>query len=102
MKNNIFEDCAVLIHKAFDLPGEKRELSREGLIDMLEPEIRSLLDRNFEKLLQICYRIDLGEEKLKHILQKSNPEYLCKDLTEALVDRQILKVKLKSQYKNQD
>lgn len=102
MTHNIFEDCAVLLHKEFDLPDKQHELSKEGLINLIEPEIRRLLDRDFNRLLQVCYRIDLGEEKLKHILQKCHPESLCKDLSEALVDRQILKVKFKSHYNNRD
>lgn len=99
MRENTYKDCAVLIHRVFDMPEEKHEWSREGLIEWLGPEVQRLLNQNFERLLQICYRIDLGEEKLKTILYKSKPEEVSRDLTEALVDRQILKVRVKATYK---
>jgi hypothetical protein len=73
-------------------------LSEEDLVSLLTPLIKTMLDRDFEKLLQICYRVDLGEEKLKTILHKSDPETLASDLARALVARQILKVDIRRKY----
>jgi len=80
----------------FDLPD--RNWNKEELINLLMPEIEVLLNRNFEKFLLICYRIDLNEEKLKGILSNSKPDELIKDLAVAIVDRQILKAEIKKKY----
>jgi hypothetical protein len=57
-----------------------------------------MLNRDFERLLQICYRVDLGENKLKQILHESEPELMAFDLAKALVERQMLKIEIKRRY----
>ncbi len=57
-----------------------------------------MLDREFERLLQICYRIDLGEEKLKKILHESEPDHVAPDLARALWNRQKQKVEIRKRY----
>ena len=57
-----------------------------------------MLDREFERLLQICYRIDLGEEKLKRILHESEPDQVALDLAQALWLRQKQKVQIRKRY----
>ncbi|UCS95172.1 hypothetical protein KZP23_09250 [Echinicola marina] len=87
-----------LLQKDFDLPSPHESISREELIALLEPVVRQLLDRDFERLLQICYRVDLGEVRLKQILHESNPEQMSRELSEALVNRQIQKIEIRKRY----
>jgi len=86
-----------MLPKIFELPDGKH--TREEMIQLLMPEIRTLVNRDFEKFLLFCYRIDLSEEKLKRILNTSSPESLIKDLTAAIVDRQLLKAEIRKKYK---
>ncbi|MDN3669604.1 hypothetical protein QWY93_09710 [Echinicola jeungdonensis] len=97
-KGEIIIETAQLLEKDLALPVPKGNMDRDGLIKYLEPLIHQLLNRDFEKLLQVCYRIDLGEEKLKEILHESPPEQLSKDLSTAIVDRQILKIQIRRKY----
>lgn len=92
------KEAAQYLQKDFALPVMSEVLSEEELVSLLTPLIKTMLDRDFERLLQICYRVDLGEEKLKTILHKSDPETLASDLARALVARQILKAEIRRKY----
>jgi len=85
-----------MVPSLFELP--EGEHTREELVQMLMPDIGIFVNKDFEKFLLFCYRIDLSEKKLKHILNNSAPESMIKDLTEAIVDRQLLKVEIKKKY----
>jgi hypothetical protein len=91
-------EAARLLQKDFELPATTEGFFEEELIAKLIPLIKTMLDRDFEKLLQICYRVDLGEDKLKTILHKSDPETLAADLARALVARQIKKIEIRRKY----
>lgn len=92
------KEAAQYLQKDFSLPALTEAFSEEDLVSLLTPLVKTMLDRDFEKLLQICYRVDLGEEKLKTILHKSDPETLASDLARALVARQILKAEIRRKY----
>ncbi|HSJ67344.1 MAG TPA: hypothetical protein VK921_06705 [Anditalea sp.] len=86
-----------MIPSIFDLSAN--DIAREELIRLFMPEVNLLVNKDFQKFLQFCYRIDLSEEKLKKILNNSEPEFLIRDLTAAIVDRQLLKAEMKKKYK---
>lgn len=92
------QDTILLLKKDFEISREKEAATKEELIDLLLPIIQQMLNRDFEKLLQVCYRVDLGENKLKSILHESDPEMMAFDLTKALVERQMLKIEIKRKY----
>ena len=98
MTTDNISESAKLLQKDFELSIPDEQLTKEQLIKSLEPVIKQLLDRDLEKLLQICYRIDLGEEKLKIILHESNPEEMAYELSAALVDRQVQKIEIRRKY----
>ena len=92
------QDTMLLLKKDFEISKEKEAATKEELIDLLLPIIQQMLNKDFEKLLQVCYRIDLGENKLKSILHESDPETMAFDLAKALVERQMLKIEIKRKY----
>ena len=98
MSESLSEDTFLLLQKDFDLPENVVEFDEEKAISMLSKVISYLLDREFERLLQICYRIDLGEEKLKKILNESKPDQVSLDLATALWTRQKQKVEIRRKY----
>ncbi|MCL6260103.1 hypothetical protein M3O96_13460 [Aquiflexum sp. TKW24L] len=98
MNHPLIIEVAHSLQKDFALPAIVEAFSDEDLVSLLTPLIKTMLDRDFEKLLQICYRVDLGEEKLKTILHTSDPETLASDLARALVARQILKAEIRRKY----
>jgi hypothetical protein len=98
MSESLSEETFLLLRKDFDLPESLPEFDEEKAIATLSKVITYMLDREFERLLQICYRIDLGEEKLKNILQLSEPDQVAPDLAMALWDRQKQKMEIRRRY----
>ncbi|UZD21055.1 hypothetical protein [Algoriphagus halophytocola] len=98
MPNSISQDTFSLLRKDFDFPEQVGGYDEEQLITFLSKTIRQMLDRDFERLLQICYRIDLGENKLKKILHESEPDQIASDLAAALWHRQKQKIELRRKY----
>lgn len=98
MSQSLPEETYHLVAKDFLLPEVKEEFSEESAIRILTKAVSQLMDRNLEKLLQICYRIDLPENRLKQILHESDPDQVASDLAKALWDRQKLKVEIRRRY----
>ena len=95
---NFLPACTALLEKKLELPKGASCATREELASFICPAIRDLLDRDMGKLLQLCYQVDLGEDKLKSILQHSPIATMAMDLGLALVDRQLLKFQLREKY----
>jgi hypothetical protein len=98
MNHSLPEETFALITKDLDLPEIREKFSEEKALEILTDAISQLLDRNFERLLQICYRIDLSENKLKLILHQSEPDHIAADLAKALWERQKQKVEIRRKY----
>ncbi len=96
--SDYLKETAILLQKDFDISDQALAVSFEELERLLHIRIVELLNRDFEKLLQICYRIDLGEQKLKQILYQTDPEVMSIELTRALIKRQMLKVEIRRRY----
>ncbi|MBW3468960.1 hypothetical protein [Arthrospiribacter ruber] len=92
------QQAYISLTRDFELPPYSQQSKKEELVQLLTPVLKHLLDRDFERLLQICYKIDLGEAKLKSILYESLPEQMATDLAQALVDRQVQKIEIRKRY----
>ena len=79
-----------MINRDFGLEKEDSESLYQDFRDKLINEINILLDRDFEKLLAILYRIDVDEEKAKAVLASSHvpPSEILADL---IIKRQMEK-----------
>lgn len=98
MSQSLPEETFSLITKDFQLPEIKEGFSEEKALNILTKAISQLMDRNLERLLQVCYRIDLSENKLKQILHESPPDAVAADLAKALWERQKQKVEIRRKY----
>ncbi|MCE7056939.1 hypothetical protein LZF95_19825 [Algoriphagus sp. AGSA1] len=98
MSEPLSQETFLLLQKDFDFPESPTEFDEEKAIATLSKVIAYMLDREFERLLQICYRIDLGEEQLKKILHESEPDEVAIDLATALWNRQKQKVQIRKRY----
>ncbi|MAE83869.1 MAG: hypothetical protein CMB80_14105 [Flammeovirgaceae bacterium] len=79
----------------FEFAGNQYE---EELIEYLIRVVQYLLDHDFEKLLNVMYRIDLPENRVKNVLTTSDPENLSRSLSELILDRERQKAKTRIQY----
>jgi hypothetical protein len=98
MENQFIQETFQLIKKDFNIESKTEVDGEEQLLALLTPIIHQMLNRDFEKLLQICYRIDLGEQRLKEILYHAEPENMSKELTHAIILRQIKKIEIRKKY----
>ena len=96
--STLAEETFVLVTQELALPELREEFDEQKAVALITQALRQLLDKNLERLLQICYRIDLSENLLKKILAESPPEQLASDLAQALWDRQKQKIVLRKRY----
>jgi len=64
--------------------------------------IRELLDKNVERLLSILYRVDLNQKRLDEIFQNNSKEEIAEKIAEAVIERQLQKIKTREYYKNME
>lgn len=99
MKNpELITTAYSLARKQFDLPEIPAQFDEEQAVKIIAKAVGELLDRDLEKLLQICYRIDLSEKRLKEILHESAPDQVAEDLARALWERQKQKAEIWKRY----
>lgn len=68
----------------------------EKLENWLTGEIALLMDQDFERLMQVLYRIDISEEKTKLAFAASNP---ANELAKLIIERELQKVATRKKYK---
>ncbi len=74
------------------------QITEAELTAALAEHINYLINTNFEKLVNILYRIDVNENKLKELLSKSHEENTATIIAKAVIKRQLQKIKLREQY----
>lgn len=70
----------------------------DELHKFLSVRVQYLLDRDFGQLLNSLYRIDIPEQQVKRIINEAEPEKIASLLAEAIINREILKVKTRLKY----
>ncbi|HEY0751812.1 MAG TPA: hypothetical protein VGD26_11690 [Chitinophagaceae bacterium] len=72
---------------------------RDSLFALLKEEVNNLINEDFGKLVQILYRIDVPEKKLRQLLI-DNPTIDAADtIAKLIMERQIQKGRLRSRFK---
>jgi hypothetical protein len=65
---------------------------------LLERALKPLLDRDLARLLQILYRLDVAEEKVKRLLAEAPPELMARELARLIIAREWQKVHTRIHY----
>jgi hypothetical protein len=73
-------------------------INEAELTAALVVHINHLINTNFEKLVNILYRIDVNENKLKELLSRHNEENAATIIAKAVIQRQLQKIKSREQY----
>lgn len=79
-----------------DLPLEKTSAE---LKNILADYINDLINRDFNKLLRLLYKIDLSENALKEKLKQQNIN-AGMIVAEMIIERQLQKIKTQAQFKS--
>ncbi len=77
-------------------------LSNEQLHKDLSAYINNLIITNFERLIQLLYRIDVSEYKLKALLKENPTEDAGLIIADLIIERQRQKIRLKQTFSNND
>ncbi|MEI8058735.1 MAG: hypothetical protein WCG67_01155 [Ferruginibacter sp.] len=73
-------------------------MSNDELIIALSGYINHLIQTDFQKLVALLYRIDVHEEKLKHLLIDHPNEDAGKIIAELILERTQQKINFKTQF----
>lgn len=65
----------------------------------LEDHVARLLDRNPSLLMSILYRVDVAERDVQRVLREAPPPRIPARLAELLIERQLLKVRVRRAYR---
>ena len=84
-----------IIAKDFDLP---ENISEEQLRDVLIKAFTYLVEDDFSKLLQILYRADVDQYKLKELLENTEGKSSAEIIADAYIARQKAKVETWKKY----
>jgi hypothetical protein len=78
------------------------ELSFEALRLQLQAAISKMIAGNFQQLVNILYRIDVNERKLKYLLQENVGADAAVIIADLISERQLEKIKSRQQFSQQD
>jgi len=84
-----------IISKDFDLP---ESVSEAHLREVLVKTFEYLVEDDFPKLLQILYRADVDQYKLKELLENTEGKSSAEIIADAYIERQLAKVETWKKY----
>lgn len=74
------------------------ELESDVLREKLKILVQRLVDKDFSALVQVLYRIDVSEKKLKSILSNNPLERSTDILVDAIIERQKEKLRARDTF----
>jgi hypothetical protein len=69
---------------------------------LLTEKFNELIKTDFNSLVQLLYRIDISEAKLKQALKENEGKNTGEILAEMTIERQLQKIKSRQQYKRDE
>lgn len=73
-------------------------VSYEALLEALTSAVMFLLLNDMEKLLNILYRIDVNEPKVKAAFAQNNPKLIAPTIAKLILDRELEKAASRKKY----
>ncbi|MFD0940976.1 hypothetical protein [Pedobacter boryungensis] len=86
-----------IINKDFDLP---ENLNEDQLLEVMVNAFAYLIDEDFQKLLQILYKADVDQDKLKILLENTANSSSAEIIAQAYIARQKAKIETWKKYSN--
>ena len=65
----------------------------------LSEKVNAMIQNDFQTLLQLLYRIDVNEEKLRHLLEQNTDEDAGRIIARLIIERQTQKIESRRQYR---
>lgn len=94
------EELGEVLSRYFNPPAlTKKTYSQEELVEWIASEIVFMMQYEMEKLLQLLYRIDVDERKVKTAFDLSDPKLIAPRIAELIIERQLQKIATRNQHK---
>jgi hypothetical protein len=74
----------------------------KSIQQQLEQSINDLIQNNFDRLIQLLYRIDVNEKKLKQLLNGHPQTDAATIISQLIIERQLQKLQTRKQFKNNE
>jgi hypothetical protein len=74
-------------------------ISMEELQAQLAGFVNGLIQKDFQRLVSILYRVDVSETRLKQLLRQQPGEDAGRIIANLLIERQLEKIKTRQQYR---
>lgn len=104
-ETNEFNEIAKIILKDINkigietLPSTNDLYSINELKKYLTEQVTRLMDRDYDKLINTLYLIDLDETKLHELFSSQDRNSIASSLAEMIIERQIQKINFRKKYK---
>lgn len=98
----LIQELNKCIEKDFDVTSGQLPVptNQNEVKEKLTRIISYLLDKDFNRLLNIFYRIDLDEKKVAATLSLESPDKLPEKLAELVMERELKKAETRIRYRN--
>ncbi len=83
-------------------PAQVEHPTLEQVHTFVAANVTRLLENNPGLLMSILYRIDVPEPKVRHVLESEPPAVIVDRLTTLIIERQLEKVRIRRQYREQE
>lgn len=78
------------------------QLSFEEMRQQLQLAVNAMVNSNFQQLVNILYRIDVNERKLKYLLQENVGADAAVIIADLIIERQMEKIASRSRFSQAD
>ena len=95
------QKAAVEFQKHLVLPAVSN-ISYDELVLYLAERINVLLKDDFSALVQLLYRMDISEAKLRYLLQTNTGEMAATIMAKLMIERQLQKIETRRSFKKDD
>lgn len=86
------------LNEKFEVSIPQRTTMEETAV-LLAARINYLITNDFTQLVQILYRIDVSEQKLKSLLKQNPDEDAGRIIAALVIERQLEKIRSREQFK---
>jgi hypothetical protein len=95
------QEAADAFHELFMVP-QVNNISYNELLLYLTNRVNTLLKDDFAALIQLLYRMDISEEKLRYLLAMNKGEMAGEIIASLMIERQMQKLDSRRLFKNND
>lgn len=95
------EDIVPLLSNSLEIELPEK-ISYENLRETIAGYIHSLIEKDFNKLISLLYRLDINETRLRFLLHNNTESNAGNIIAEMIIERQVQKIKSRREFKQRD